>query len=119
MFSMRSHIILAPLGPADLRISPTTSKGPTAFSKLILLMAFLTIAVVIGSLGPFTGYTSDKPLGFHENSTLRRCICFLHAFFGTNVQKHLALFLIVLSPVTSWFSRCICLSSRYISTDLD
>ena len=84
-------------------------------------MAFLTIAVVIGSLGLSTGKTLDKPPGFYENSTLRRCIyCSLYASFLESRSRDIwpLLFLTGLSPMTSWFSRRICLASRYISTDL-
>ena len=74
MFPMRSmRIMLAPPEPEGSSISVTKPEKPAAFQKLILLMAFLTIAVVIGSLGPSKRYTLDKLPRFYKNSTFTKC----------------------------------------------
>ena len=72
MSSMRSRTSTAPASPMGFSISATIPDGPAALPDAILLMAFVIISKVIGSLGPSTGLSSDRSSGFQGNSTLRR-----------------------------------------------
>ena len=72
MSSIRSRTSTAPGSPTGFSILATKTYGPAALPKAILLMVFVIISVVIGSLEPSTGLSSVRLSGFIGNSTLSR-----------------------------------------------
>ena len=58
MTSMRSRTLTTPAYLTGFSISATNTDGPTALSEAIMLMAFLIISVVIGSLRHSTWHFS-------------------------------------------------------------
>ena len=62
----------APPSPRGFSISATIPDGPAALLDTILLMAFLFISKVIGSLKTSTGLSNVSSFGFDGNLTLRR-----------------------------------------------
>ena len=69
--SMRSHTLTTPDTPTGF--SATIPDGLAAFLEAILLMAFVIISKVLGSLGPSTGLSSDRSSGFQWTSTVIIC----------------------------------------------